>query len=158
MKNVRATTRKMLIISLVVVMLVATLGSGIASAASTNGTPQGAPSSEIGVWALCNYTVLPGNTLYGIAIRFHTNVWYLASINHIANINLIRSGRVLLVPCGGPPPPPPGCFYRVRYGDTLSRIALWYGTTAAYLAAVNHIANPNRIYAGQWLRVPCLGP
>jgi LysM repeat protein len=151
--------RKMLVVSLVVVMLVVTLGSGIASAASTPVDLTGAPSSDIGMWALCNYKVLPGNTLYGIAVKFHTTVWYLASINHITNINLIRSGKILLVPCGGPPPPPPmGCFYRVKYGDSLSRIAAWYGTTSAYLAAVNHIANPNRIYAGQWLKVPCWGP
>ena len=159
MRNARSAMRKMFVISLVVVMLVVTLGTGIAGAASTTGGSPGAPSSDIGMWALCSYTVLPGNTLSGIAVRFHTSVWYLASINHITNIRLIRAGSHLLVPCGSPPPPPPpGCVYRVRVGDSLSRIAAWYGTTSAYLAAVNHIANPNRIFAGQWLKVPCCDP
>lgn len=157
MKTARSAMRKMLVVSLVVVMLVVTLGSGVASASNITADPKGSPSSDIGMWALCNYTVARGNTLYGIARRYGTSVWYLASINHIANINFIRAGMHLLVPCGGPPPPPPpGCTYRVRSGDTLFRIAGWYGTTAAYLAAVNHIANPNLIRAGYWLRVPCM--
>jgi LysM repeat protein len=160
MKNARSTMRKMLVISLVVVMLVVTLGSGVASASSITTEPKAVASSDMGVGALCSYTVARGNTLYGIALRYGTSVWYLANINHIANINLIRTGMRLWVPCGHPgpipPPPPPGCSYRVRAGDSLSGIARWYGTTSAYLAAVNHIANPNRIYAGQWLRVPCL--
>lgn len=44
--------------------------------------------------------------------------------------------------------------YYVRYGDTLGRIAAWYGTSVATLAYANCIADPNRIYVGQALRVP----
>jgi nucleoid-associated protein YgaU len=39
--------------------------------------------------------------------------------------------------------------YRVRKGDTLSKIALHYRTTVRYLAHLNRIPNPNKIYAGQ---------
>ncbi len=132
---------------------------GIATKATAAGAGNNAAALDVLAPAWCSYVVRPGDTLYGLARRFGTSVWQLASINHIANINLIRSGRILLVPCGGwyppPPPPPPGCTYRVRAGDTLSQIAVLYHTTTAYLASINHIANPNRIYAGQWLRVPC---
>ncbi len=38
-------------------------------------------------------------------------------------------------------------------GDTLSGIALRHHTTVARLVALNHIADPNRIYAGQRLVV-----
>jgi hypothetical protein len=48
------------------------------------------------------------------------------------------------------------CWYRVHWGDTLARIAWRYGTSFYYLAWVNHLRNPNRIYAGQYLRVPCV--
>jgi LysM repeat protein len=41
----------------------------------------------------------------------------------------------------------------VRPGDTLGAIALRYGTTVSELAAANHLANPNLIYAGQRLRI-----
>lgn len=39
--------------------------------------------------------------------------------------------------------------YRVRKGDTLSKIAVHYRTTVRYLAQLNRIPNPNKIYAGQ---------
>ena len=41
----------------------------------------------------------------------------------------------------------------VRQGDTLSEIALRHGVSVAQLMALNSIANPNRIYAGQRLRL-----
>ncbi len=44
-------------------------------------------------------------------------------------------------------------YYTVRWGDTLSGIASRYGTTYQKLAQMNGIANPNRIYAGQRIRV-----
>ncbi|MFK0289953.1 GH25 family lysozyme [Streptomyces sp. NPDC090442] len=50
-------------------------------------------------------------------------------------------------------PSPPAATYTVRSGDTLSGIAARYGTTVAKLAAANHIANPDRIYAGQTLKI-----
>ena len=36
-----------------------------------------------------------------------------------------------------------------QYGDTLSGIAARFGTTYQYLAEINGIADPNKIYAGQ---------
>lgn len=44
-------------------------------------------------------------------------------------------------------------YYTVRSGDTLSGIAAKYGTTYQKIAQMNGIANPNKIYAGQKLRV-----
>lgn len=41
----------------------------------------------------------------------------------------------------------------VKAGDTLSGIAARYGTTYQAIARLNGISNPNRIYAGQRLRV-----
>jgi nucleoid-associated protein YgaU len=47
------------------------------------------------------------------------------------------------------------CWYHVHWGDTLHRIAARYGTSTSYMAWLNHISNPDWIYAGQWLKVPC---
>lgn len=47
--------------------------------------------------------------------------------------------------------------YVVKRGDTLFSIARRYGVPLADLAAHNGIVNPNRIYAGQVLRIPA-GP
>ena len=44
-------------------------------------------------------------------------------------------------------------YYTVRSGDTLSGIASKYGTTYQKLAQMNGISNPNKIYAGQRIRV-----
>jgi LysM repeat protein len=44
--------------------------------------------------------------------------------------------------------------HTVRPGETLSAIAVRYGTTTAALAAANDLADPDRIQAGTHLRVP----
>jgi LysM repeat protein len=69
-----------------------------------------------------SYTVVRGDTLGAIARRFGTTVQALASLNGIANPNLIFPGQVLRIPGGGgttpatpvpgvtPAPPPAGGF------------------------------------------------
>jgi len=67
----------------------------------------------------------------------------------------VNLDAIKLVACGVVPPPP--CVYIVQKGDTLASIAARYGTTVAAMAAKNQIANPNLIYVGQRLSVPCDG-
>ena len=45
--------------------------------------------------------------------------------------------------------------YRVRRGDSLSEIARHFGVSVQALSKANGIKNPNRIYAGQVLCIPC---
>lgn len=109
------------------------------------------------------YTVRSGDTLSGIASRYHTTVAVLASLNHIANVNLIYVGQVLHLPGSNPAPAPkpapapapkPIKQYRVVSGDTLSGIASRYHTTVNQLVAWNPIIkNPNLIQIGWVLRV-----
>jgi LysM domain len=47
-----------------------------------------------------------------------------------------------------------GFSYRVRWGDTIGNIAWRFGVNSTYLAQVNGLCNPNRIYAGQYLWIP----
>lgn len=47
-----------------------------------------------------------------------------------------------------------GTTHTVQAGENLFRIALRYGFTVEYLAAVNGIGNPASIYAGQVLTIP----
>ena len=54
------------------------------------------------------YTVRPGDTLPGIALRYGLSPWALATINHITNPALVFPGQELLIPGAGPgllPPP-----------------------------------------------------
>ncbi len=71
----------------------------------------------------------------------------------------LRSCRTAVGVVPPPPPPPPPtpavCTYVVQRGDTLSAIARRFRTTVADLARANHIRNPNRIFRGQVLIVPC---
>ena len=43
--------------------------------------------------------------------------------------------------------------YTVKKGDTLSAIAKKYGTTYQEIAKANGISDPNKIYAGQTLKI-----
>jgi LysM repeat protein len=125
------------------------------------------------------HTVQPGQTLYSIAAWYGTSVWAIACANGLYNPNYVYAGQVLLIPSGWnqgcqpahkpmpypnpqptkyhpyPQPKPLGCFYTVRWGDHLYRIALKYGVSWTVIAQANGLYNGNYIYAGQVLRVPC---
>ena len=109
----------------------------------------------------CTYMVRPGDTLFRIAIRFGVSPFALASANGIQNINLIFVGMVLRVPCSGQPPPfpPPApniCnIHIVQRGEWLNLIAARFGVSWQSIAAVNRLANPNLLFAGERLLIPC---
>jgi len=44
------------------------------------------------------YVVVAGDTLSAIAANFGWNMHYLASVNHIVNVNHIRVGQVIMIP------------------------------------------------------------
>ena len=55
---------------------------------------------------------------------------------------------------GGSETVTPGKTYTVKSGDTLSAIALKYGTTVSKLCELNNISNPDLIFVGQVLNLP----
>lgn len=97
------------------------------------------------------YTVKSGDILSSIASKYGTTYQELARINGISNPNKIYPGQVLKI--GGGSSIPSTEYYIVKSGDTLSAIAKKYGTTVNQLASWNNIANVNKIYVGQKLRV-----
>lgn len=120
------------------------------------------------------YTVKSGDTLSAIANRFGMNYIQLAQINNIRNVNRIYVGQTLRLqaqvnnstvsqpvhnntnnvkPAPAPTPTTNNAAYTVKSGDTLSGIASRFGVSYEQLARLNNIANPNRIYVGQVLRV-----
>jgi LysM repeat protein len=102
------------------------------------------------------YVVQRGDTLGGIARRFGTSVSALARLNGIHNPNRIYAGqRIRLTAPSSSRPPVVShvAYYTVRRGDTLGQIASRNRTTVRQLAALNHIHNVNRIYAGQRLKL-----
>jgi len=112
-------------------------------------TPTGSPPPTP-----TTYVVKAGDTLWSLARRFGTTVEAIARDNNIVNPHRIYVGQTLIIN-GTPPPSPCTVTHRVQYGETLTSIASRYGTTVWTLAVLNNLANPNLIYAGQYLLVPC---
>ena len=100
--------------------------------------------------AVNTYTVRSGDTLSSIASKFGTSYQALASLNGISNPNLIYAGQVLRVNGSASAG---SVYYTVRAGDNLSAIASRYGTSYQSIAALNGLANPNLIFAGQTLKI-----
>lgn len=98
------------------------------------------------------YVIQPGDTLSGIAGRYGTTVSALAQLNGISDPNKIYAGNTIRVPENG------GTgenaqYYTIHPGDTLSGIALKFGTTVSTLAQLNGITDPDKIYAGNRIRI-----
>lgn len=100
------------------------------------------------------YIVKPGDTLSAIGSRYGVSYQSIASANGIADPNKIYIGQRLTIPGGGASPAPAAKAYVVKSGDTLSGIATKYGTSYQTLAAYNGIADPNKIFPGQVIRIP----
>ncbi len=109
------------------------------------------PGQETGGTGCVIYTVQRGDTLSKIAQRFESTVQQIATINKIANVNLIYPGQQLKI-CKIPMESDDNV-YIVQRGDTLSAIARKYKVTVNYLVKKNNIKNPNLIYPGQRIQL-----
>lgn len=101
------------------------------------------------------YYVQPGDTLTEIAQRFGGSVQDILAANVICNPNWIFVDQVLVIPGSGLnlPKAGGGPYYVVLPGDTLYCLARQFNTTVRVLAAINHILNPNIIFAGSELLI-----
>jgi len=100
------------------------------------------------------YTVLPGDTLSGIAAVYSVTVDAIAGLNGITDPDIIFPGDVLGIPgLGGERRAAPG-LYVVQAGDTLSSIAARYGLTVRALQEANELGDLDLIFAGQQLVIP----
>ncbi|MEA3459550.1 MAG: LysM peptidoglycan-binding domain-containing protein [Chloroflexota bacterium] len=96
------------------------------------------------------HIVQRGETLFSIALKYGTTVEAIASANRIFNPDFIFVGQRLVIPGGVAP----AKIHTVKRGETLTSIALLYGTTPQAIAVANNLANPNLLYVGQMLRIP----
>jgi LysM repeat protein len=117
------------------------------------------------------YVVQPGDWLAKIARYCGVSTSALIAANPWTQYSYyIYPGQVLTIPNAyyPPPPPPPdyggqsycgpnnydmyGTYWYVCRGDTLAKIANYYGVSWQYLQYHNGIYNPNVIYVGQKIR------
>lgn len=111
------------------------------------------------------HTVAAGDTFESIANKYGVTVRELVT----ANPQLLKTGGKLTVPVAVAIPLESGASpgsgtgsgstsaprtYTVKAGDTLSLIAVKFGTTVAAIASLNNIANINKISVGQVLKIP----
>ncbi|MBW1788408.1 MAG: LysM peptidoglycan-binding domain-containing protein [Deltaproteobacteria bacterium] len=126
---------------------------------------------KIPVWkpatpAYVRHKVRKGETLSGIAKRYHTSVGAIMRANGLRKSSYIKAGWTLKVPTrrtyasarpAGPPSKKTGqrggtVTYRVRKGDSLWRIANRYGTTVNTIKSLNNLKS-TRLQEGQILRI-----
>ena len=124
--------------------LLAKLKSGVKPTATTT------PKSTVSTTKV--YVVKSGDTLGKIAKKYGTTVAKLASLNGIKNVNKIYVGEKIAV-SGTVKATNTKKYYTVKRGDTVSEIAAKYSTTVAKIKSWNKLANVNRIYVGEKLRV-----
>lgn len=109
------------------------------------------------------YTVQSGDTLSGIAVRHNTTVSAITQASKLSNPNRIYPGQVLTLSGSSAPATSTSTparqtsstsgTYTVKAGDTISKIAVSNNTTISALVSANNLSNPNRIYAGQTLKL-----
>jgi LysM repeat protein len=157
--------KRLIQLCLIVVLL-------LASFASTGSTH--AKSAD--AWSGCGstYVVRYGDWLAKIARNCGVTLSQLYAANPwVRSYSYIYPGWVLVIPGGydgGHPGPGPGghphpggyacgpasdsygSYWLVCRGDTLGKIARYYGVSWRYLQDHNGIVNPNRIYPGQVIR------
>lgn len=115
--------------------------------------------------ALAQAAGVPKSTLVKDLTPEQMDAMFAAQTAAEGSSNLVvkdAAGNILdpAIITGGHPVPPgliggesPALGYTVRPGDTLEDIASRNGTTVEALAAINDLADPNRIFAGQTLNL-----
>lgn len=105
------------------------------------------------------WTVLPGDSLDSIAIKFGTDAATLRRLNYLQN-DEIRVGQVLVVPYIEPTPTPTAApfYHEVQVGDSLSSIAAQYSVDPGEILKANQLSDANVIQLGQKLLIPGYDP
>lgn len=115
-----------------------------------------------------SYQVKDGNTLSGIAEKFHVSAKELLELNNLDNINKLRAGMNLTIEdhvVSNKPQNPRVAnqqqnsrpkHYTVRRGDSLSTIAIRHSSKVTTIKRANNLRS-NNIRVGQQLVIPTKG-
>lgn len=99
------------------------------------------------------YIVQEGDNLWDIAQRFGVSVDDLTQVNHITDPSRIKAGDRLVIP-GLPGVQGVLDAQIVPFGENLRSLSRRYDVPVKMLARLNHLVNPQEIYAGMPLIIP----
>jgi LysM repeat protein len=102
------------------------------------------------------YTTRRGDTLAGVARRFHVSARDLAAANGLSTRTKLRPGQKLKIPgavASRPDATDKWITYKVRSGDTLARIAQRHGCSVDDLAQWNNLRRNATLRAGQVIKI-----
>ncbi len=102
------------------------------------------------------HTVRRGDTLSGLAQRYGTSVAELRRLNAMSKKSVLQAGRKLKLPAAAVKQPSPvrrPGYHVVRRGDTLSGLAVRYGTSVARLCRLNGIRTGTVLHVGTKLKL-----
>ena len=96
--------------------------------------------------------MVAGDSFESVANKYGVTIRELVS----ANPQFLKAGETLNVPVAVAIPQDNGTprTYTIQPGDTLTVVAVKYGTTVAAIASANDIKNINTIKVGQVLVIP----
>ena len=109
-----------------------------------------------------DHKVRRGESLWLIAKKYNVRIQDIVSINKLARAKYIRPGQILQIPADGydihrksamkKSSTSRQIYYTVRYGDTLSEIAIKHHTSVRKIKKWNGLRS-DRIYSGQKLKI-----
>jgi len=112
---------------------------------------------------LARHEVGKGESLGAIAHRYGVSASAIANANRLGKSSTVKPGQELIIPAVAPPTKgfdeqrAGAVAYRVRKGDTLSRIASRYRTTPGAIASASGIGIHASLRIGQRLVIPAKG-
>ena len=106
------------------------------------------------------HVVQRGDTLSGLAVRYGTSVAELRRLNNMSKTSVLQAGRKLKLPgdassaAGYTAARAALSYHVVQRGDTLSGLAVRYGTSMAELRRLNNMSKTSVLQAGRKLKLP----
>ncbi|GAB4552243.1 MAG: hypothetical protein OHK0023_20010 [Anaerolineae bacterium] len=97
------------------------------------------------------HVVQRGDTLFKIAQAYGTTVEAIVQANGINNPAALSVGQRLLVPNPNPSAPGVPTAYIAQPGDSLTKLAVQFGTSRREIARRSRITNPHLLFIGQQL-------
>jgi len=113
------------------------------------------PAADLGSGGLFKeHIIKKGENLSYLAKKYGVSISTIESANNLSNKHVLKIGQRLLIPATSDVTVQS---YTVKEGDTVSDLALRFGTDAGEIKKLNGLTNPHRIKKGQRLKIPTRG-